>query len=297
MVALCSASARTLATRAWTRASRAALLRRPADPGCFRECARDARRSFRRPARSGFGPATSISRPRSSTAVSRVLTPRSTPTAVPGLAWRSGDVALYFDGERHEPPLRASATPWPTGSAPCRPRSCAAACRWTRGCAMRRAGEASPSPRSQRIAPVEPERVPGLPALLEPREPEPLSLALALPRLDEVAQRPVQVPERLLVSALGVLRPPGKAPGRPSSPRSTACAARPPSTTSARPRTAPGTWPGPSSRRTAPRPHATAASAPEPGSGRARTGTPALPSPSVSFPPRLTLREHGIEPV
>ena len=44
------------ATLAWTRASRAADLRRFADPGCLRECARLARGELRRAARSGLGP-------------------------------------------------------------------------------------------------------------------------------------------------------------------------------------------------------------------------------------------------
>src|SRR5262245_40235023 len=56
----------------------------------------------------------------------------------------------------------------------------------------------------------EPERVPALTVPLELREPEPLALPLPLLRLDEVAERPVQVAERLLVGALGVLSPPGK---------------------------------------------------------------------------------------
>ena len=56
----------------------------------LRECARKARRSLRSEARSGFGPAMLIMFPASSTPVSRVLTPRSTPIAVPGRACRSG---------------------------------------------------------------------------------------------------------------------------------------------------------------------------------------------------------------
>ena len=77
----------------------------------------------------------------------------------------------------------------------------------------------------------------------------------------------------------------------PSSARSTTGGARARSTISAQPRTAPGTWPGPSSRRTAPPRCATAA--PGPGWGRAITGTPALPSQAGStFPVPLRMVEH-----
>src|SRR5215469_14344178 len=54
----------------------------------------------------------------------------------------------------------------------------------------------------------EPEGVPALSSLLEPGKPEPLPLPLALPGLDEVAERPVKVPESLLAGAFGVLSPP-----------------------------------------------------------------------------------------
>ena len=90
VVALCRASARTLATRAWMRASRAADLRRFALPFAVRECARLARRGWRSEDRSASGPSTVTTRPRSSTPVSRVLIPRSTPIADPGRECRSG---------------------------------------------------------------------------------------------------------------------------------------------------------------------------------------------------------------
>src|ERR1039457_4815928 len=54
----------------------------------------------------------------------------------------------------------------------------------------------------------EPERVPALPALLEPGEPQPAALPPAFPGCGEIPQCPVQVPERLLIRALGILRPP-----------------------------------------------------------------------------------------
>src|ERR1019366_5946900 len=53
-----------------------------------------------------------------------------------------------------------------------------------------------------------PERVPALPALLEPGEPQPPALPLPCPGRGEIPQRPVQVPERLLIGALGILTPP-----------------------------------------------------------------------------------------
>ena len=57
---------------------------------------------------------------------------------------------------------------------------------------------------------AEPEPVPAPASLLEPLKAQPLSLPLPLLRCDEAPQRPVQIPERLLVDALRVLRPPGQ---------------------------------------------------------------------------------------
>ena len=90
MVALCSASARTLVTLAWMRASRAVCLRRFAEPGALREWAREARRIFRSAALSGLGPGISITFPSLSTPVSSVFTPRSIPAALPQRRWQSG---------------------------------------------------------------------------------------------------------------------------------------------------------------------------------------------------------------
>src|ERR1017187_9877677 len=73
----------------------------------------------------------------------------------------------------------------------------------------------STQPRQGRSAPRaahrpggEPERVPALPALLEPGEPQPAALPPAFPGRGEIPQRPVQIPERLLIRALGILTPP-----------------------------------------------------------------------------------------
>src|ERR1017187_9953034 len=90
VVTVCSAPLRTLAARAWMRASRAADLRRLALPCSLREWARLARRSLRSDERSAFGPVTVTTFPRSSIPVSRALTPRSMPMALPGRAWTSG---------------------------------------------------------------------------------------------------------------------------------------------------------------------------------------------------------------
>src|SRR6185437_15548697 len=59
--------------------------------------------------------------------------------------------------------------------------------------------------------PGEPEGVLRLALLLPPREPQLLPFPQPLPGLDEVTQRPLEVPERLLIAALGVLRPPPQA--------------------------------------------------------------------------------------
>ena len=84
-------TARTLATRACSRDSRAAALRPFAEPFTLREQARPARRRRRRRAGareppSAFGPSTVTTVPVSFTPVSRVLTPRSIPVALPGRA-------------------------------------------------------------------------------------------------------------------------------------------------------------------------------------------------------------------
>src|ERR1017187_9814381 len=55
---------------------------------------------------------------------------------------------------------------------------------------------------------AEPERVLAAAPLLEPGEPQPPALPLPCPGPSEVPQRPVQIPERLLIRTLGILRPP-----------------------------------------------------------------------------------------
>src|ERR1017187_7156824 len=64
------------------------------------------------------------------------------------------------------------------------------------------------APRAAHRPGGEPERVPALPALLEPGEPQPAALPHAFPGRGEIPQRPVQDPERLLIRALRILRPP-----------------------------------------------------------------------------------------
>jgi len=90
LVALCSASARMFATRAWMRASFPACLRLFAEPFAFRECARLARRSFLSDVRSGFWPPIVNTLPSLSAPVSKALTPRSTPMTEPDRLCRPG---------------------------------------------------------------------------------------------------------------------------------------------------------------------------------------------------------------
>src|SRR6478735_7175995 len=194
VVAWCSASARTLATRACSRPSRAADFLRRADPGRLREWAREARRSRRRAALSGRGPGTVTRFPVSSVPVMRALIPRSIPIAVPGR-----DVPVFLDGERHVPALRGPAhrrRQDPRGAGRDPPGQL------PRG--LVRGDHAEP--RQLDSVPVaadgagEPEGVPGPAALLVPGEAELLAFPLAFPGLDEIAQGPVQVPEALLVA-------------------------------------------------------------------------------------------------
>jgi len=56
----------------------------------------------------------------------------------------------------------------------------------------------------------EPERVAAPTTPLKPRKAEPFALLLTFPGLNESGQRPVQIPESLLVDALGVLFPPAQ---------------------------------------------------------------------------------------
>src|ERR1017187_10332375 len=69
-------------------------------------------------------------------------------------------------------------------------------------------GQGHSAPRAAHRPSGKPARVPALPALLEPGEPQPPALPLPCPGRGEIPQRPVQIPERLLIGALGILTPP-----------------------------------------------------------------------------------------
>ena len=189
----------------------------PPTPVSFRACARAARRSRRSPARSGFGPGTVITVPVSSAPVSSDLTPRSIPIAVPGRGCGSGtarSTSTVKDTNqrcavRDTVADRIRAVPSSSRRASFRVDS------WVPDHPEAGQGDRAP-PAAQR--PGQPERVPAPAPLLEPGEAQPAPLPLALLRPGELPQRPVQVTERLLVGALGVLLPTRPGPGRPSSP-------------------------------------------------------------------------------
>jgi hypothetical protein len=85
------------------RANWAACLRRFAEPGCLRECARLARRSRHSDARNAFGPVALIIDSGQERLDAKVHPNRR---ARPGVPVRYG--LLYLDGKRHVPPLRGA---------------------------------------------------------------------------------------------------------------------------------------------------------------------------------------------
>jgi hypothetical protein len=192
--------------RAWIRASRAAPFRRRADPGCLRECAAQLPQAG--PQRSGAG---DLDQP------PPVVHPgqqRPDPEVDPDRRARPGvpprRVLLHLDGERHEPPL---SRPRHRGRQDARYAVVDLAGELGRRLVGLHRAEAGKRHRTSRAAhdAGEPEGVAGLPLLLPPGEPEPPALPLALLRLDVLPQSPFQVPKRLLIGALGVLRPPRQA--------------------------------------------------------------------------------------
>src|SRR5260370_1361083 len=93
-------------------------------------------------------------------------------------------------------------------SAPARALSPRAWMRASRAPDPRRPGAGGGAPRGCDPPGGEPERVLAPAALPDAGEPHPAALPPAFPGRGEVPQCPVQVPDRLLIRALGILRPP-----------------------------------------------------------------------------------------